>query len=327
MKRTLLAVVVLNLAVNPAFAETKARIKSNPQASTATKSAKRLEEPRPVAEKHETLQPFSLEILDSGKIDPNFKGVPVATMVESLEALTKIKKGEFESTADFEARKNGALSKKLVDNVGINDLLPFVAGVKKLSAYSSGLAYSYDADATEASLYVLPAQSDFNGIGGPDYKVGSYNRSKFDTLELGRAFDKGRTYEASNAYGATVQVEESRSTLYSFATERIPYVTVKRERYYASAAPAIRLKMDAGIAAKELPALKALLVVQLRSPYLLYDFFHAAPTRDNPRELTMQQKSVFGEAVKVIFYSGITGQILAQFPETVPSSVTSTSSL
>jgi hypothetical protein len=74
--------------------------------------------------------------------------------------------------------------------------------------------------------------------------------------------------------------------------------------------------MASELAAKELPSLKVLVVAKMQKPYLVYHFDHAKPTREDPTELTVRWVYLSGEVVAAAFYSGISGNILARFPET-----------
>jgi hypothetical protein len=48
---------------------------------------------------------FTMAMLESGRIDPGYVGFAAADVIEALEKMTVSKKGEFESTADYNARK------------------------------------------------------------------------------------------------------------------------------------------------------------------------------------------------------------------------------
>lgn len=73
--------------------------------------------------------------------------------------------------------------------------------------------------------------------------------------------------------------------------------------------------MDNAKAARELPALKSLIVMKLADPYVVYDFMHSKPTRDKPTEITSQGKYLTGEVLGIVFYSGLTGEVFARLPD------------
>jgi len=309
MKKTLATALVLNLLATTTYAQTKPHAKPTPKpAATQKEAAKPAEKAEPA------LQPFSLDSFSSGKIDPKFSGASPATVITALEGMANLKKGEFESTADFNSRQSAALTKKVVGNVGIDDLFPFIAKVQKYHECQNGIMYRYDADTAQASFYVEPRTE---VLGGPDYRYepGS-DMPRMDTLELARDYEKNRTYTGSNAYGAETTVTESKGVIYNIAADRIPFIAGPRASMCKDKAPRFSFKMEPSIAAQELPSLRALIVVKPKTPYVKYSFFHKSPTRDDPKELNVMTKALYGDVAKIVIYSGNTGQIYAQFPDT-----------
>lgn len=65
--------------------------------------------------------------------------------------------------------------------------------------------------------------------------------------------------------------------------------------------------------------MKALLLVKVREPHVAYDFFYSKPTRDNPTDITKQTKSIVGDMIGVVFYSGKTGEVFAKLPGLNPA--------
>ena len=74
--------------------------------------------------------------------------------------------------------------------------------------------------------------------------------------------------------------------------------------------------MENAKAARELPTLKALVVMKLVDPYIVYDFMHSKPTRDSPIEVTSQGKYLTVNVFGIVFYSGLTGEVFARLPDT-----------
>jgi hypothetical protein len=61
--------------------------------------------------------------------------------------------------------------------------------------------------------------------------------------------------------------------------------------------------------------MKALVVMKLSAPYVLYNFIHEEPTRDSPTKFTLQEKYLTGDVLGIVYYSGQTGEIFARLPE------------
>ena len=76
-----------------------------------------------------------------------------------------------------------------------------------------------------------------------------------------------------------------------------------------------QFKLENSRASTELPTMKALVVMKLKNPYVLYHFKHLEPTRDSPLDVYMQKKFLTGDVLGIVYYSGTTGEIFARLPE------------
>lgn len=270
-----------------------------------------------VVPKNPTISKFSLDRLENDRIDPSYAGIPIAKVVEAIEKMSGSKKGEFESTAEYNARKEAALSAKFMGDLSLDDTFAFVFPVPA-DVFRSGLSYQFNADTSEVRLFALPLTSSMNGIGAPDYQLEAHrHRGEYlDQFDLNRTIDSQSTYEGSNAYGATVKVEKIRSTHYGIAANQILFLRFKREKIiYSNPKPEVRFNLENVRAAKELPALKALIVMKLANPYVVYNFRSSKPTRDDPYDVVDRSKYLTGNVLGIVFYSGITGEIFARLPE------------
>jgi hypothetical protein len=252
-----------------------------------------------------SFEPFSLDTLDADHISPKYTGVPIGLAITAIEKLTRLTKGEFETTADFEVRQKAAIDSSFLGNLKLTSILPFIVDVQKRS-YDAPLYYSYNADRAEVTLTDGASKKKYNGIGGAVH-FSVFNQPSLYTFTLSKNLDSKETYSASNAYGATVTVEKLGATEYAVATDSAESLTVAN------------LPMVSSVAESELPYLKALVLVKLKEPYLIYDFYYAKPTRDNPVELTVRTKSLVGEVLGVIYFSGRTGMIIARSPGLAPA--------
>lgn len=117
--------------------------------------------------------------------------VPVAELLAKAQRakLFEATKGEFETTPQFEARLDS-----LVREAGIT---PYLSVAIRLAPHN----LKYDAD---AQLLTLP-------VGRTDYGA---NRSDLAATELSRVSTNVGSYQAQNAYGATVDVEDRKEIEY-----------------------------------------------------------------------------------------------------------------
>lgn len=264
-----------------------------------------------------TVEKFSMEMLETGRIDPGYEGMPAIDIINSIERLLGEKKGEFESTAAYNLRKTNALTQNLLNNIHIKDAIVFKVSVSSGSNFlGNGFKYTYNPDASEAHLYILPKTYSFNGIGAPD-SLNEYlhNSDKLDLFDLDfKVIDKS-TYQAGNAYGATIPVEKITALKMGLALTKIPFLHFKRNFEYYNADPAVRFNIENSKAEKELSSLKALIFIRLSKPYIIYDFNHSDPTRNRPVEHSTQSKFLTGSLDGIVFYSGKTGEIFSRVPD------------
>lgn len=276
------------------------------------------DEPVKPASKPPAATRFSMSMLESDRVDQNYAGMPVAEVIAAIEKLTAVKKGEFESTAEFNARRTAALSEKFLGELSIADTFAFVTNVTKGGKYISGLKYDFNADTGDVNLFALPASSEYlplNGIGAPDYTTNRRESRGLDQFDLGRKIESRSTYQASNAYGATVMVDKTVATQVGLAAKRISFLNFKRDLIYSNPQAAVQFKLANAKAAQELPALKAMIVMKLADPHIVYNFRHVAPKRDAPVDISVQEKFLTGEVIGMVFYSGLSGEIFARLPE------------
>lgn len=261
---------------------------------------------------------FSMSMLESGRIDPGYVGFQAVEVIEAIEKLHGAKKGEFESTADYNARRDAALSAKFLGNASVDDVFAFVVPVSKGGKYRDGFGYEFDADTSDVKLYALPKSSKYlslNGIGAPDYQTNRRESRGLDQFMLSSKTESRSTYQGSNAYGATVTVEKSILSSAGIAANRIPFLSFERDHIYANPKVAVQFKLENSRAAAELPVLKALVVMKLSAPYVVYNFAHKEPKRDSPTEISMQEKYLTGDVLGIVYYSGKSGDIFARLPE------------
>lgn len=316
-----ITLTILALLAGPTLAQTEPAAKKKPlvkQEQKKEEAAKTAPAPvavvKPTPPKPPAIK-FSMSMVESGRVDPGYVGFPVREVVDAIEKMTGAKKGEFESTADYNARKAAALTAKFLGDSSVEDTFAFVVPVPKGGRYRDGLGYDFNADTSEVRLFALPKESWMNGIGAPDYQTNRRQSNGLDQFDLDFKIDSKSTYEGSNAYGAKVTVERTISTRLGIAVNRIPFLTFKREMFNSNPVSAAQFTLENARAAKELPALKALVVMRLADPYIVYDYFHSEPTRDKPNDMSSKGKYLTGNILGIIFYSGVTGEIFARLPD------------
>jgi hypothetical protein len=138
-----------------------------------------------------------------------------------------------------------------------------------------------------------------------------------DIFELEAKTVSQSTYQGSNAFGATVTVENSNILGSGLASSRVSFLNFRRETSYSNPPSALQFKMDNSKAARELPALKALIVFKLIEPFVYYNFMHKEPKRDSPTQISVQYKYISSRILGIVYYSGLTREIFARLPYSI----------
>ncbi len=318
MKKWFVFALVTSLA-GAALAQTAPATEKKPPVKQKQKM-EQIAKPAPVgAVKPEPKKPpvvkFSMAMLESGRIDPGYRGIPIAQVVDAIEKMIGAKKGEFESTADYNARKAAALTGKFLGDSSVDDTFAFVSPISKGVRYSDGLGYDFNADTSEVRVFVIPRVSSMNGRGAPDFYTNRRESEGLDQFNLDFKNVSSSTYEGSNVFGAKVTVERIISTRFGIAVNRIPFLNFERKMFYSNPIPAVRFNLENARAEKVLPALKALVVMKIADPYVVYHSSFNAATFSEPTVSTVNGKFLTGTVLGIVFYSGLTGEILARLPD------------
>ena len=240
---------------------------------------------------------LDVNALATDSINTKLVGMPLLPTINRLARASALTKGQFETTAAFQSRRETAAGFADFQSGGP---LVFTTSVEQ----SGGLSYSYDADGGVLNLIVRPGQSVLST---------SDIYGQLTTLVLDNVSMKADLYRAQNAFGAHADVSKVGSTLYGVAfVLPLPFVTMHPHQ---DALPFASIKMSPTQAAREIPKLRAALAMELVAPGVAMRSRRKSPTVDAPIDETTDEKYVFGNFQGVVFYSGITGQVFARAPE------------
>jgi hypothetical protein len=264
-----------------------------------------------------SIMKFSIGMLESSRIDLRYTGYSAAEVIAEVEKLTGSKKGEFESTTEYNARTSSALKAKFLDSSSIEDVFAFVVPVPKLplaEIISTGFTYVFNPDTGDVNLYAQPEFSTgMNGIGAPNAETETETETELNSLykfELSGRNVSSSTYKARNGFGERIMVHRGLRYTSGIAVN-ISFLELED----LESTLVYQFKLDRSKAVAELPALKALIVMKLSSPYIAYNYTHSEPTRELPFDISTQDKYLTGEVLGIIYYSGRTGDIFARVPE------------
>jgi hypothetical protein len=258
---------------------------------------------------------FDIKQLAGDKISGSFPTTKLPQIIEKLERRLSLKKGDYESAAEFERRVAKAIEAPIIGKSRLADAFAFSLPVEKFETYKrSYIAYRYDPEARVVHFYARPMYRVINGVGDP-LPGGGYR--EIYTL-LAEEKEIRSSYLGLNAFGAGVTVTKIRRTNYEFAFLHTSFLGV----FYNAVThrsikpePIASLAMEPSIAAKELPKLRAYFVFKAASPFILYDYQPQEPTLESPFDQIVQSKLLYGQILGILLHSGITGSIYLRIPE------------
>jgi hypothetical protein len=308
-----------------AFALAAAATPARPQQRTARPARPTAQRPAAPAYSDRDFDP------SLAQLPPGFRGHDLSALFKALAARKKAAvKGEFETTAAFDARVRAEASRPVLGPLTPGSTFAFVTGELKSV---------YDAD-RESLRARLPLKRAWEGYGVETGRMAvSWD---FDLL------DKS-TYTGTNAYGARVNVERSIAESYEIAFENHPQFPVERvldehyvkmrdedpnrearermvERGMGDVYEELKepfifadLKMDAATAMQVKPRLRALLVCRLANPQVIESTTYGKPTYDHPKELMVKNYLLATEVLQIWFFDPATGRVLARLNPAPPA--------
>ncbi len=244
---------------------------------------------------------YSMEHLDPSvaSLPPDYAGNDLAAIARaSMLTGAQFEKDEFETTAQFKERSKNIEAPRFSEQLSGNGLLAL--RVEPQSA-------RYDADKQEFSLDLSTLRC------VPSFAVYDKGNTACDVnvIVLERELDNERNYEASNAMGASVEVEERSYSVIGILdanTFKRPVAGISRESGLS-----LKLPLDSEKARQAKGSLAVLVLVRLRAPYHDFGFKYLKATFNDPLELTYNIRALVADTVALWVYNASTGEIYKKF--------------
>lgn len=258
----------------------------------------------PIASPAPDIRSFNIQV---DKLAPGFTGHDIKAIFNDLVAKKdRAVKGEFETTAEFEARLQREAQVPILGKLERDGYFAFV--IKN----SSGETF-YDAD-SQVMTIAIALQSGDESI----YKQ-SNKKALTSQVEL-----KREQYEGSNAYGAKATVTRHLGVDYDVAFSNYSQFGVSKyidsgtrsrghtEDYFAKDVFMVRIPMDVALAKEVKSRLQILAVVKLLDPYTYEGSFYDKPTISRPDEYFIQYHFLNTELLEVWIFDESTGRIFSK---------------
>lgn len=233
--------------------------------------------------------------IKNGKISKNYNNFPLDVAIENIEKIIKISpKGDFETSNDFEKRKNDAFRKKIINDISINDLVTFSFSINNWKDYGYHkciMEFGYDADSSKLSIHWTPKNRVLNNIGAPDYM---YNiNEEFDKLNSFECYNHGEQkklgYELTDYGIATDYIE-------SIKNSTIGYYNEKDEAF-------VDLIVNSKDAENFVSDLSVMIVLKPKYPFLYFHYHEIKP------DGLYIYKYIYGDILYAVVFSKKTGDI------------------
>lgn len=306
IKQIFLLAVAVTLAY-PVFAQTR----TQPAMAVLVKGAKAKKASAPPPTKKtqadQPIVPFTLDLVAGDHMNPNFRGHPIDRIIAAiLKNIACERRGEFESTADYNARRAADVSRPFLGGLTVADTFAFV--VPFVSKGDLGnVQYSYDPDTSTARLLMDSSVSRWNGISDNYYCYGETEYWGAPSEEISRSYVHLKEREKLDK-GDTVFIFEG----IAFT----PNSFLASDNYDTPPVVLLQSSMESARAKRFLPSLKALFVFKLTKPYVIVNY---KGKEYGPLFGTVINASkrnfLYGDILGLVIFSGETGEIIGRFPE------------
>jgi hypothetical protein len=258
----------------------------------------------PVASTVPDIRSFDIQV---DKLAPGFTGHNIKAIFNDL--VTKKNnalKGEFETTAEFEARLQRQAQEPILGKLDRNGYFAFV--IKN----TSGETF-YDADLQVMTIAIALHSGDES----------IYKNSNKKAL-VSQAESKREQYEGSNAYGAKATVTRHLGINYDVAFSNYSRFGVSKyidsgtrsrghtEDFFAKDVFMVRIPMDVALAKEVKSKLQILAIVKLLEPYTYEGSFYDKPTISRPDEYFIQYHFLNTELLELWIFDESTGKVFSK---------------
>lgn len=240
--------------------------------------------------------PFDLSV----KVLPkDFRGNNQKELFEKLVSITeKNKKDEFETTQQWEQRKQKSLSQNIYGSIKIDSPIAFVKDNSN-ATYDFNFVYNADRKSADIEFSVYHRRDELG-----DNKVERY------TLDLDKISSSASPYIGENAYGAktnaTMIISNRIRLIFTDYDDYLPILMT--EKYH----PVQRIVLN-NVDIEKAKSLKTnaslLFIVKLVSPYAAITENHIQATRDFPTGGSLTSSNFIASIMDIWVYDSSTGEV------------------
>lgn len=259
---------------------------------------------------------FSLDNVSGDRVEMTFTEVSVAEIYAAIVKHLDLKKGEFETSDDFRARVDNAISTPYFHTLKLDDPVAFIVEIAPRTKFTY-IKYKYDADNGLLSVYVDSTYAPMGFSSAGELALRETPPSKLAILKIAERRSILATGTGQNLFGAQREIELTKAEFYGLASKSIPFLSYGDNPYgnHLNETTLVELKVEAKHAQEIAGDLSALVVFQPRNPYVIEKSEASAPTMSTGTGQLSIYKFLFGDLQGVIIYRKSSGEIIARLPE------------
>jgi hypothetical protein len=262
---------------------------------------------------HRTIPTYSSASF-SGTITPHFMGNDLRHICDALSGRTSSHKGEFETTAEYQARLRNAIDKPIIGDIKAGSDLAFVIPSPLHNhldeLYDVDLTTAYDADSAKMTVLIHTAMT-FQP-GEPD-DIKSLLARPMDIHSVaiiwGANAPAYKSWNASNSFGASVKVLEQNYDAYGLAIDLESSRKQDRVATLITEGGSVAFSVPAAEARLIKDHLKVLIVCRIKDNPLLVGADHHKATMTSPQETTARYKYLHIAPVSLWVFDDETGKV------------------
>lgn len=231
------------------------------------------------------------------KLPLNFKGHPYKALAQNLwDRRTQLKKDEFETTPQYEARALNVHKQPIVGRLGENDLYAFIEATPTIYTYDADkevMSIKKDLDRTRKVLLTGDEKIDWN---------------ETPSLQLERKVVGVDYYKGSNLYGVVAKVEKVEALKWALLVNNYRGFNVL-EQQGSSAILSFTFTVKPLSARLLKPQLRLAYICRLKEPWISLGYDQIKPTINSPREYNEMGFHLPVELIEVRCFNAETGEV------------------
>jgi hypothetical protein len=246
----------------------------------------------------------------TGSIGPHYLGHDLQTIYSVLESRLS-PRGEYEKTSEYQERLRRAMIEPIVGELRPSGLFAFVFRPTRGSDIEMPTLH-YDADREEMIVNVNSVEDNRQY---PDNREGEYSRAI-----IWMSASSSRSYEGSNAFGATAEVTSINGERYALLFDQSTRQFMSDvENNKLSTSGEVRFHLSVDEARDLRDRLRVLIVCRIKEPPVTNGSAYNQPTISDPTEIAIKDNYLHVALDSIWVFDDETGKVYAKSTDAISS--------